>query len=109
MSLLIKNGRIVTAADDYQADIYIEKDDSPLDRLGLRRQVADEVDVIVLSDRVDHSCGHDAFMQQTALAIVPAEVAAVDAEINLLDTTLPDVADVHGAIGRVPAEALRIP
>jgi len=26
MSLLIKNGRIITAADDYVADIFIEND-----------------------------------------------------------------------------------
>ena len=26
MSLLIKNGRVVTAADDYHADIFIEND-----------------------------------------------------------------------------------
>jgi dihydropyrimidinase len=25
MSLLIKNGRVITAADDYEADVYCEK------------------------------------------------------------------------------------
>ncbi len=42
MSLLIKNGRIITAVDDYQADLYVEQETVTLIGAGLEMK-ADEV------------------------------------------------------------------
>jgi dihydropyrimidinase len=45
MSILIKNGRIVTAADDYVADIFIEGETVSMIGKGLKVQADEEIDV----------------------------------------------------------------
>jgi hypothetical protein len=77
----------------------------------------DRIAVVVLGDREDHGgiaarigCIDAAAtgVAEASLPDVPAEVRSSGHGAQLLDRVLADVGDVHGAVGRVPAEALRV-